>query len=159
MLSGCLFQHRSDYFQQAEARLKDNDYSGAITLMHKHIEERLAYEERPDWENPYFHLLMIGDIQLKSGAPEQALTTYEQAEALGVEKGLISDRFRYVASWYEKQGNLRDSIRVLEKYRERDPLLFDMMLDRISKTLTLNEEAQSATAILPANTPKNRVSP
>lgn len=128
------------HLQQAEEYSRQGKYSEAIEAYRSHMQERLAVKERPDWENPYFYLILIGDIQLGQAEVEQALLSYEQAEKEQVDKSLISDRFRSVASWYEKQGNLKQALEVLKKYRDRDPLLYDAILDRLAKQLVEEED-------------------
>ena len=135
--SGC----RESDLQKADEALRRKDFAQAIKIYQRHISERLKVKDRPDWENPYFHLLSIGDIQLGRGDVDQALASYEQAEKEGVDKGMISDRYRFVASWYEKKGDLEGALKVLTKYQNRDDLLFSLMLDRIAKELVKREEA------------------
>ena len=91
-------------------------------------------------ENPYLYLLDIGDIYLEQGQVEQALKEYELAEKNKVKQGYVNDRYRNVASWYEKKGELRKALEVLKKYRKKDVILFDLMLDRIAKKIVEIEE-------------------
>lgn len=129
----------------AELALRQKDHSAAIEAYKRHIKARLSAKERPDWENPYFYMILIGDIKLKEGDIEGALAAYEEAEEHDVDPGFISDRYRYVASWQEQEGNLADAIDTLTKYRDRDPLLFDLMADRIARKL-VNEESSLSLA-------------
>lgn len=115
-------------------------YDEAIQTYHEHIAKRLAVEERPDWENPYIYLLDIGDIYLEQGKVPEAISWYEEAEKRSVKQGYVNDRYRFVASWYEERGELEKAIEHLKKYRERDRLLFDMMLDRLAKALVKRED-------------------
>jgi tetratricopeptide (TPR) repeat protein len=144
LLAGCFSS--SDRVQRAEELSRQGDYDAAIALYREHMEARLAIEDRPEWENPYFYLLLIGDVQLGRGEPEAALQTYEEAERQKVEPTLISDRYRAVGRWYEEHGQLQKALEELSKYRDRDPLLFDVMLDRIAKKLTAQEDAASKPA-------------
>jgi predicted Zn-dependent protease len=105
-----------------------------------HVEDRLADKDRPEWENPYFYYLIIGDIKLRDNKVKEALASYEFAEAKKIDVQLVSDRYRYVAQWYEKQGKPDLAMEVLKKYRERDPLLFDAVLDRVAREITRKED-------------------
>ena len=129
--------------RQAEELSRQGDYSSAIVLYREHMQERLSLQSRPEWENPYFYLLLIGDVQLGQGQPEAALATYEEAEQMKVEPTLISDRYRAVGRWYQEHGQSQRALEVLSKYRDRDSLLFDAMLDRIAKELTAKEDAEA----------------
>lgn len=131
---------QSRHLRRAEEYLRQEEYDKAIEKYKDHIEYRLEMDDRPDWENPYFYYLLIGDIELRRDKLKEALTSYNYAEEKGVEKNLVSDRYRYVASYYEKKGNLKAAIVILKTYRDRDPLLFDSMLDRLAKELTDQED-------------------
>ena len=100
--------------------------------------------DRPAWENPYFYLLSIGDLQLRMGQPNEALASFKGAEEHHVEESLVSDRYRSVAIWYEEHGQLDKALEVLTKYRERDSLLFDSMLDRVARKMTAQEPSPRA---------------
>lgn len=141
LLLGC--HAPGEKVRQAEELSRQGDYSSAITLYREHMQERLNVENRPEWENPYFYLLLIGDVQLGQGQPEAALATYEEAEQMKVEPTLISDRYRAVGRWYQEHGQSQKALEVLSKYRDRDSLLFDAMLDRIAKELTAKEDAEA----------------
>ena len=130
------------YLQQADEFSRQGKYGEAIDAYRSHMEERLAVKNRPDWENPYFYLVLIGDIQLGQGRPEEALASYDEADRQGVDAYLISDRYRSVAAWYEKEGRLEEAIELLSRHRQRDPILIDSMLDRMSKELVRTEEAK-----------------
>jgi hypothetical protein len=108
------------------------------------MQYRLHVENRPDWENPYFYLLLIADIQLGQGHVDEAIASVELAEQNKVDRFLISDRYRAAASWYERQGRLPEAAAVLSRYRDRDPELFDSMLDRIGKVIIAKEERGEA---------------
>ena len=116
------------------------EYDRAITAYRMHIHNRLKAKDRPEGENPYFYHLKIGDIELKRGQIDKALEEYEFAERNGVEAGLIADRYRQVGRTYEERRDLKGAIGLLERYRDRDPLLFDAILDRLAKDLVKKEE-------------------
>ncbi len=128
---------------QAEQLTEEGRYTEAIGTYRKHIQERLDDSTRPEWENPYFYLLRIIDLQLRMERPADALSSCREAEKQGVESILISDRYRAVASWHEQHGNLEAAFEVLKSNRERDPLLFDAMLDRIGRALTAPEKGST----------------
>ena len=128
---------------QAEEYMRQGKTDQAIEAYEEHMRERLAVKNRPEWENPYFYYLIIGDIELGRDKVDQALSMYTQAENEGVHSSLISDRYRYVASWYENRNQLDEAMKILKKHRHLDPLLFDSMLDRIAKEIVRREEEQT----------------
>lgn len=136
--SGC-FSSGPEQLSEADSLMSEGKHEEAIAAYREHIAERLNASDRPEWENPYFYLLNVGDIELSRGDVAAALTAYEEAERQKVEAPLIADRYRAVASWYEERKQLQDALNILTKYRERDPLIFDSMLDRIARELTAQE--------------------
>jgi len=127
--------------EQAEEFLRQGKFDDACESYRKHVEDRLANKDRPEWENPYFYYLIIGDIKLRDGKVKEALAAYEFAESKKIDSQLVSDRYRYVAQWYEKKGDFRNAMAILQKYQDRDPLLFDAVLDRVAKELTKIEDS------------------
>ena len=140
---GC-YSSAQDGLKRAEESLREGKYEAAIEAYQSHMQKRLSLTDRPEWENPYFYELLIGDVYLTQGKIPEALLHYEVAESKGIHTSLVSDRYRSVASWYEERGELRKSFDILVKYRERDSLLFDSMLDRIGRALTDLETATTA---------------
>lgn len=138
--TGCTswFDNSSSLYR-AEELTQREQYDEAITAYREHIDDRLHVSNRPEWENPHFYLLRIGDIKLRQGDPKAALDSYQEAEREKVEPSLISDRYRAVASWYVEKGRLQEAFELLKTYRDRDSLLFDAMLDRIGRELTKQE--------------------
>lgn len=143
-LSGCsphtlYFWGSKSYVELAEeAAVKDNAPE-AIEFYRRHIQRRLAATSRPAWENPNFYLISIADLQLKKEQVAEAITTIREAEAAQVDKNLISDRYRLVAEYQEKKGNLTAAMELLKEKRELDPLIYDNYLDRLAKKLTEQE--------------------
>lgn len=137
---------RTDCLRVAEALIDEADFDGAIMAYERHMDLRLASEKRPADENPYFYLLMIGDVHLRQGKVAQALLAYDSAERKGIS---AADRYRAVGSWYEDRGELQQAIDILTKYRDRDELLIDAMLDRISRTLLAAQETPTSGAAPP----------
>ncbi|RIL09400.1 MAG: hypothetical protein DCC75_06610 [Proteobacteria bacterium] len=127
--------------EKAEELSRQGKYDQAIEAYRQHLEDRLKVKDRPEWENPYFYLILIGDIELGQGKRAEALQNYEEADKRGVDVYLISDRIRSVAYSYEKDGKLAEALQLLEKHRAKDALLFDSMLDRIAKELVEVEES------------------
>ncbi len=123
----------SDDLKKAEEFTRQQNYKEAIESYKTHIAFRLAQEPRPSWENPYFYYLIIGDLYLKLEAPIRAIEAYEFAEEKQVEPGLISDRLRFVANWYAKDGQYEKAIELLSDYNDRDPILFDLTRDRLAR--------------------------
>ncbi len=130
------------YLEKAEEYSRQNEPDKAIEAYRKHKRYRLSLSDRPRWENPYLYLLMIGDLQLTQSKPEEALASYKLAEQNKIDPALISDRFRHLASWYESNGNFDAALSILTNYRELDPLLFDVMRDRLAKELVRKEEGK-----------------
>jgi tetratricopeptide (TPR) repeat protein len=138
---GC-FTPGSESLRRADELSREGKYEEAIETYRKHMESRLEVTDRPEWENPYFYLLLIGDEYLHHGNPLKALEQYEEAERKEVHPTLISDRYRAVARWHEEHGELQQALDVLKRFRDRDSLLFDAMADRIARSLTEKENAE-----------------
>lgn len=153
LLTSCVRQAPQWHLQRAEEFSRQGRYDEAIAEYRAHIEQRRTFSKRPAWENPWFYLVLIGDLSLAKGDVDGALRAFEEAEKQGVEAILVSDRFRYVARWYEREGNLAKALEVLRTYRERDPMLFDLISDRIAKELLLREEQGSVSAAMPPPAP------
>ncbi|WKZ56965.1 MAG: hypothetical protein QY326_09550 [Bdellovibrionota bacterium] len=141
-LTGCTPRGSSPYdlLQEAEALVRQGKSDQAIQRYHDHIAWRLSVKDRPEWENPYFYLLLIGDLHAEIGNMTEALSSYQDAHRLGIETALVSDRYRFLAHKMELQGDLKGALEILRAHRELDPLLFDAMLDRVSRALTLQEQ-------------------
>ncbi len=137
------------HLERAEDELSHKKYDEACESYRQHVETRLKAKDRPDWENPYFYYLIIGDIRLRQNKVKESLAAYEFAETKKVEPQLISDRFRHVAKWHEQSGDIEASMNILKKYRDRDPLLFDAILDRLAKELTAIENQPFAPSEIP----------
>jgi tetratricopeptide (TPR) repeat protein len=135
LISGC-FSSGPTELLDAEQLTSEGKHDEAIAMYREHISNRLEVADRPEWENPYFYLLNVGDIELKRGDVDKALAAYEEAERQRVDLPLVADRYRAVAVWYEEHGQLQKALEVLTKYREKDPLIFDSMLDRVARELT-----------------------
>lgn len=131
---------RSHHIERAEELARQNKIDEAAEEYRLHMQQRLDLKNRPEWENPHLYLLLIGDLYLGVGQVEKARHYYSEAEKNAVDERLISDRIRAVASFYEKLGTLEQAIDILQRERARDPLLFDAMLDRISKQLVKLEQ-------------------
>lgn len=133
--AGC-FSTGPQELLNAEELSSEGKHDEAIAAYHEHIATRLEVADRPEWENPYFYLLNVGDIELSRGNVDKALAAYEEAEREKVDLPLVADRYRAVASWYEEHGQLEKALEILTKYRDKDPLIFDSMLDRVARELT-----------------------
>jgi tetratricopeptide (TPR) repeat protein len=136
--AGCQMS-ASHYRQTAEEFRSEGRYKESNEAYLRHIESRLLVPDRPEWENPYIYLLDIGDNHLAEGDVREALRFYEKADGEGVDESYITDRIRGVSTWYEERGQLREAIALLKRYRERDELLIDMILDRLSRQLAEQE--------------------
>lgn len=146
-LSSCSVRY-NDPLKLAEEALRAGNYTEAVSLYQKHMNDRLQIKVRPEWENPYFYELLIGDVYLSQGEIDSALAAYERAEKNGVHTNLVSDRYRAVARWFEDKGELQKAFDTLVKYRDRDSLLFDAMLDRIGRAITDKEFSPKISPLL-----------
>lgn len=140
--NSCFYRPASQHLQKAEELSREGDLAGAIRQYRQHIQDRLAQEQRPDWENPYFYELLIGDLYLRSDNFDLALKSYEMAESQGIDKSLVADRYRLVAARYEQLEEYDSALTILTRYRDRDPLLFDLVSDRVARAIVQKEEAE-----------------
>lgn len=127
--------------QFAETLANEGKYDEAISVYRKRMDSRLALKNRPQDENPYFYLILIGDIEVRRGDPEAALSLYEEASTRGVDKRQIGDRYRQMATYYAEKKDYEKAMEVLKKHREEDPLLFDSMLDRFARALIKEKDS------------------
>lgn len=125
----------------AEELTRQERYAEAIALYEKHIASRLALKVRPEWENPHFYQILIADLYIRMEDPESALKALDSAHSHAVDKGLISDRYRMIAGWYAGKEQYNKGLEVLKRYREIDPLLFDISMDRIARSAVAHEDA------------------
>ena len=132
----------AEHLRAAEDYADKSNYDQAIVEYRAHIDERLSVEDRPEWENPWFYLILISDLQLKRGDVSSAISTLDDARTKKVDASLVADRYRAVAHWYEERGELENSFEVLQKYRDVDPLLFDAILDRLGRKIVAAEESR-----------------
>ena len=148
-LNSCFYRSASQHLQKAEELSREGDLPGAIEEYNQHIQDRLAQEHRPDWENPYFYELLIGDLYLRSDDFDLALKSYERAESQGIDKSLVADRYRLVAARYEQLEEYEAALTILTKYRDRDPLLFDLVSDRVARAIVQKEESERSGELSP----------
>lgn len=127
----------------AEELVRQQKYDEAIQAYKDHIADRLARKDRPEWENPNFYYLFIGDIQLHRDKLNEALEAYAHSEKEGIDSSFISDRYLYTAKWLENKGKLDEARELLKTHRSLDPLMFDSNLDRISKKIIQQQDAQT----------------
>ena len=142
----------SKYLREAEVYERQGDFSQAIKAYRQHIQKRLENENRAKWENPSFYLLLIGDLYLRQSQVEEALAEYEAARLEGVARSLVADRFRLVATWLAERGQTQEAIEILSVHREEDPLLFDLMRDRLAREKVAQEEMLLHCDTMPSNT-------
>jgi tetratricopeptide (TPR) repeat protein len=140
ILTNRSWESSSKYLREAEACERQGDFEQAIRAYRQHIRKRLEKENRPEWENPAFYLLLIGDLYLQQSLVKEALLEYEQARLEGVARSLVADRFRLVAAWLAEKGQTQEAIEILSLYREEDPVLFDLMRDRVVREKVAHEE-------------------
>ena len=143
ILSSCSTNFRY-FLEKAEAAEKSKEYSKAIEYYNKHIEFR-NNDSKPPKENPYFYLLMVGDLYLKNEQPIEAKDTYIKAVDKEVSKPLCAERIRNIAKYYSEKSNYEEAFKILEEYRELDPLLFDLDKDNLHKEYVLTQESAEKT--------------
>lgn len=97
LLAGCSVYRSSLHLSDAEEQLRLKQYDKAIASYRSHIDHRLKAEDKQEWENPYFYLMLIVDIEVKRDNIEGAKQALAEAEAKGVESTLIADRWRSLA--------------------------------------------------------------
>jgi tetratricopeptide (TPR) repeat protein len=118
----------------------------AIREYYLHINQRLHEQQTQQImssENPYFYLILIGDIYLEINEPLKAKEIYLEAQKNNVAKEFIADRLRILARYYRKRKEYHNAMEILEQYRELDDLLFDSDRDEIAKELVANEQLNS----------------
>jgi len=89
----------------------------------------------------------MGDVELRRGDPNAALELYTQADREQVTSGLVTDRYRSVATWFLEHKQFERSLEILKAHRSKDPLLFDAMLDKVAKQMTRQEESRTRTPL------------
>ena len=134
----------AEHLRAAEDFADKSNYEQAIIEYQAHIDQRLKVEGRPEWENPWFYLILISDLELRRGDVNAAIAALDRANEMKVDTSLVADRYRAIARWYEERGELDKSFDVLQKYREIDPLLFDAILDRLGRKIVAAEESRRA---------------
>jgi tetratricopeptide (TPR) repeat protein len=135
------YRFSSQHLKKAEEFSRAEDYEKAIMHYKNHIADRLSAKDRPEWENPYFYYLIIGDLYLLQGKVSSSLAAYNMAEDNGVDVTLVADRYRYVASWHENKDEWEQAFYLLQQYEDRDPLLFNLIMDRLGRKITKLEDA------------------
>lgn len=140
LVSYCSFNLSSFEPNIASKLRQEGRFDEAVKAYERHIENRLADEDRKPEENPFFYYLLIGDTYLDKGDRESAELSYLKALENKVEKELVADRFRLVAKWLEKKDELQKAIDLLHKHRDLDELFFDSDIDRLHKLSVEAEE-------------------
>lgn len=92
-----------------------------------------------------FHCSILICIAPPPATPVQA----DQQDLFSHAAERTDTRIRSVARWYDQHDKLEDAIALSTKYRDRDELLFDAMLDRISKELVRREDLKKAESETP----------
>jgi KDO2-lipid IV(A) lauroyltransferase len=138
-VSACASIPTASNLELAESLTAEGRYEDAIESYRRQIDER-AGSTRPAWENPYFYLIAVSDLQLRLNKPGESLATCEEAEERGVDLKLVSDCYRTIALYYTEREQFYEAFNLLKKHREIDPLLFDALLDRVGREITRREE-------------------
>lgn len=133
-------QNRLTHAQRAQDLRNEHEVDEAVKEYHLHIEQRLATANRPEWENPYFYYLLIGDTYLENDQPQEAKDAYLTAYHEKVNEHFIVDRLVQLANWYLKHRQDEAGISLLRQYRELDPLLIDNEIDQMHKKIVSEED-------------------
>jgi tetratricopeptide (TPR) repeat protein len=127
---------------EADKLREEGKYDKAILAYKAHVDSREnAYFKSKD--NPYFYYLIIGDTYLEKDDADNAEKSYELASSKGVEKKLIADRWLNFARWLKDKKEFERAYMLLLKHRNLDPLLFDGLLDEVSRELVQDEIKRS----------------
>lgn len=147
LLAGCKFYFTTftlgpsrSHAAKAQELREEGKCEEAIEEYLAHIQERLAEKSRPENENPYFYYLLIGDCRLQMEQVDPAIAAFERARNEGVDRPLVSERLRRLGRWFEEQNRFEEGIEHLMKFRELDPLLFDLEIDRLHKAQVRQEQ-------------------
>lgn len=142
ILSGC---YLPTHLGMAESAYEAKKYNQAINEYELHIKSRLESKSRPDWENPYFYELIIGDIELEKGNFSEAIIRYKIAEDNKVELERISTRILEVGKQQYQLGirnndNIlkKRAIKLLQDNAFRDSELYYWTLDKLVKQIQDN---------------------
>lgn len=142
-LAGCMLQRQEPLLTRADQLRHDKQFDQAIALYQEHIDKRLRFHEREDWENPYFYELLIGDTYLEQDKLSDAKAAYIAAYDHDVDRTLFLDRIRLLAAKYEEKKEFQTALDLLKPYANDDPLLINAQLDRIAKALAASTIKQS----------------
>ncbi len=127
---------------KADEAKKAGDFKKAISLYQEHMDRRLEVKNKPEEENPYFYLILIGDCYLSLNEYENAKSKYLEAKEKEVFNQLVSDRIRKIADIKAETKDFDSAINLLREHRELDPLLFDGRIDELHKEMVSYEEEQ-----------------
>ncbi len=142
-LSACFADFGPSHATRAIELRKEGKYDEAIEEYRIHRREREKSKYRPADENPAFYELLIGDVYLEAGKPLEAEAAYERALQEKVSDELVNYKLRGLAQWYESKNRIQEALTVLNKYREREPVLFDFDIDRLHKRALREEDERS----------------
>ena len=118
---------------KAAQEFNDGDLEQARKNYFRHMKKRLLDESRPNDENPFFYLVLIGDIYLKEEKLERAFYFYRVGHGKKVKTPLIAYRIRKVALAYHKNKQSEIALDILREYRELDEFAFDAEKDKIHR--------------------------
>ncbi len=141
LFHGCASQHEYSPFYAKELA-DDGRTDEAIAVYKLHIQRRLAEEDRPSDENPYFFYLAIGDIYLKKNDLLNARIAYETALANEVSHLSLADRFKQLADALGNQNKHDEAIELLKKYQHLDPLMLPLAIDTLHRQMIAKEDMQ-----------------
>lgn len=133
--SACSQQSLLSKAQELES---SGSYAEARDAYEKYFAQLL--EQNYKTPNPYFYQVIIGDLELKLGNPDLALERYQTAIEHDVNKGLLSDRIRLLADWWENAGEADRSLALFQQYRFLDPQSFDYELSQLHRRIVAREQ-------------------
>lgn len=136
------FAKRPSHARLAAQYRGEKRYEEAIREYQEHIASRLGDSRREPEENPYFYLILVGDIYLEQANTARALESYLEAKSKDVEPQLIVDRIRRVGRAFHDAKKYREAIELLKKYRALDEFGFDLDIDENLKEIVKLEDQQ-----------------
>jgi len=142
-LGSCIFisfANRPSHARLAAQYRSEKKYAEAIGEYQQHITARLEDSRREPEENPYFYLILIGDVYLEQTKLQPALESYIEAKEREVETPLVVDRIRRVARALRDNGQHREAVTLLKKYRALDEFVFDLDIDETLKAIVTFED-------------------
>lgn len=144
LLTSCIFDRSPSCADKAKTLSESGQFSEAISMYTRHIENRLDIQPREDNENPFFYFLLIGDAYLSQQNYKAAEAAYSVALDRSVNQELIADRIHTLSKALIEKNELNAAWDLLTRYRDTDPLMFDYYLSELHRTMVAKAEQGTA---------------